>query len=131
VFTTFYVFKINLDVSRYPIPMHGKCIINYKSFFQLSFAYFKSYACKNSKVKVKVPCNRPRRAERRDRGIAVLILDHSAGRGWVVSTTPRPLYPQERPGIHFTEDWVGPEPVWTCAKNFAPHRDLIPGQSSL
>jgi hypothetical protein len=63
--------------------------------------------------------------------------------GWVVSTTPRPLYPRERLGTHCTEGWVGPRagldrrlggpqgrsvqkagwapgPVWTCAKNFAP-----------
>jgi hypothetical protein len=26
-------------------------------------------------------------------GIALLILDLGARRGWVVSTTPRPLYP--------------------------------------
>ena len=28
--------------------------------------------------------------------------------GWVVSTTPRPLYPQQRPGIHCIGGWVGP-----------------------
>ena len=28
--------------------------------------------------------------------------------GWVVSTTPRPLYPRERPGTHCTGDGVGP-----------------------
>ena len=28
--------------------------------------------------------------------------------GWAVSTTPRPLYPQERPGTHCTGGWVGP-----------------------
>jgi hypothetical protein len=27
----------------------------------------------------------------------------------VVSTTPRPLYPQERPGTHYTGGWVGPK----------------------
>ena len=26
---------------------------------------------------------------------------------WVVSTTPRPLYPRERPGTHCTGGWVG------------------------
>jgi hypothetical protein len=30
------------------------------------------------------------------RGIALLILDLGARREWVVSTTPRPLYPRER-----------------------------------
>jgi hypothetical protein len=28
--------------------------------------------------------------------------------GWVVNATPRPLYPRERPGTHFTGGWVGP-----------------------
>jgi hypothetical protein len=29
-------------------------------------------------------------------------------KGWVVSTTPRPLYHRERPGTHCTGGWVGP-----------------------
>ena len=28
--------------------------------------------------------------------------------GWVVNATPRPLYPQERPGTHCTGGWLGP-----------------------
>ena len=28
--------------------------------------------------------------------------------GWVVSTTPRPLYPREGPGTHCTGGWMGP-----------------------
>jgi hypothetical protein len=28
--------------------------------------------------------------------------------GWVVNVTPRPLYPQERPGTHCMGDWVSP-----------------------
>jgi hypothetical protein len=51
----------------------------------------------NVKVKVKVPCNRPKGSEG-GRGIALLFLDLGARRGWVVSTTPQPLYPRERPG---------------------------------
>ena len=27
--------------------------------------------------------------------------------GWVVNTTPRPLYPKERPGAHCTGGWMG------------------------
>jgi hypothetical protein len=34
-----------------------------------------------SKVKVKVPCNRPRKAQRESRGIDLLILDLGARRG--------------------------------------------------
>jgi hypothetical protein len=36
------------------------------------------------------------------RGIALLILELGATRGWVVSTTPRPIYSRERPGTHCT-----------------------------
>ena len=37
----------------------------------------------------------------------------------MVSTTPRPLYPRQRPGTHCTGGWVGPGPVWTGAENLA------------
>jgi hypothetical protein len=40
--------------------------------------------------------------------------------GWVVNATPLPLYPRERPGTHFQDGWVGPQPVWTGAENLAP-----------
>jgi hypothetical protein len=36
-------------------------------------------------------------AQRRNRGIALLILDVGTRRGWVVSTTPRILYPGKDP----------------------------------
>jgi hypothetical protein len=39
--------------------------------------------------------------------IALLILDLGARRGWVDSTMPRPLYPRERPGTHYTGGWEG------------------------
>jgi hypothetical protein len=38
----------------------------------------------------------------------------------VVSTTPRPLYPRERPVPIVQEAGWAPGPVWTCAKNLAP-----------
>jgi hypothetical protein len=47
--------------------------------------------------KVKVPRNRPEGPEG-GRGIALLFLDLSARRGWVISTTPRLLYPQGQSG---------------------------------
>jgi hypothetical protein len=52
------------------------------------------------------PHNRPPRANRGSRGIPLLILDLNARRGWVVSTTSRPFYPRERPGIHCIGGWV-------------------------
>jgi hypothetical protein len=47
------------------------------------------------------------KAQRGGRGIALLFLDLGARRVWVVSTTPPPPYPWERPGTHCTGGWVG------------------------
>jgi hypothetical protein len=47
------------------------------------------------------------RPQRGSRGIALLILNLGARRGWAVSTTPRPLYPRERHGTHCKGGWVG------------------------
>jgi hypothetical protein len=56
--------------------------------------------------------------------------DLGARRGWVVSTTPRPLYPRERPGTHCTGGWVGPRAGLDICEKSRPHRDSIPGPSS-
>jgi hypothetical protein len=58
-------------------------------------------------TQVKSSRYRPKVAQRVGRGIAVLFLDLGARRGWVVSITPQPLYPRERPGTHCTGGWVG------------------------
>ena len=50
--------------------------------------------------------------------------------GWVVSTTPRPLYPPERPGIHCTGGWVGPRAGLDVCGKPHPKQDSIPGPSS-
>ena len=53
-----------------------------------------------------------------------------AQRGVVVNATPRPFYPQERPGTHCIGVWVGPRASLDgCGKSRA-HRDSIPGPSS-
>ena len=39
---------------------------------------------------------------------------------WVVSTTPRPLYPRERPGTHCTGGWVGPKGRSGRVRKFSP-----------
>jgi hypothetical protein len=45
-------------------------------------------------------------------GIAPRILDLGTIWRWVVSFTPRPLYPKERaPGTHWIGGWVGPRAV--------------------
>jgi hypothetical protein len=64
------------------------------------------------------------------RGIVLLILDLGASRGWVVSTTPRPLYPRERPGTLYTGGWVGPRAGLDVCEKSHPQRDSIPGPSS-
>jgi hypothetical protein len=58
-------------------------------------------------------------------GIALLILNLGARREWVVSTTPRPLYPRERPGTHFTGGWVGPRAGMDVCEKSRPHRDFF------
>ena len=52
------------------------------------------------------------------------------GGGWVVNTTPRPLYPQERPGTHCTGGWVGLRAGLDGCGKSRLHRDSIPGRSS-
>jgi hypothetical protein len=69
-------------------------------------------------------------AYRGSRGIALLILNLGARRGWVISTTPRPLYPRERPGTHCTEGWVVPRAGLDVCEKSLTHRDSIPGPSS-
>jgi hypothetical protein len=55
------------------------------------------------------------------RGIALLILNLGARRGWVVSTTPRPFYPLEKPSTHCTGSWVGPRAgLDVCEKSRPP-----------
>jgi hypothetical protein len=59
--------------------------------------------------KVKVPLNRLERPEGGGvRGIVLHSLDLGARRGWLFSTTRRPLYPRERPSTHCTGGCVGP-----------------------
>src|SRR5215469_16749173 len=64
-----------------------------------------------------------------DTGIALHFRDLSARRGYVVSITPRPLYPRERHGTHCTGGWVGPRVgLDSCGKSRL-HRNTIPGPS--
>jgi hypothetical protein len=63
--------------------------------------------------------------------IALLFLDLGTRRGWVVSTTSRPLYLRERPGTHCTGGWVGTRAGMDVCETSRPHWDSIPGPSSL
>jgi hypothetical protein len=49
---------------------------------------------------------------------------------WVVSTTPWPLYPRERPGTHSTGGWVGPRAGLDVCEKSRPHRDFWGGGGS-
>jgi hypothetical protein len=77
-------------------------------------------------IKVKFALQQATNAMRGSRGIALLILDLGARRGWVVSTTPRPLYPRERPGTQYTEGWVGPRAGLDMCEKSRPHRIRSP-----
>jgi hypothetical protein len=57
------------------------------------------------------------------RGIALKSLDFG-------STTPRPLYPRERPGTHCRGGWVGPRAGLEVCEKPRPYRDSIPGPSA-
>jgi hypothetical protein len=37
-------------------------------------------------------------------------------RDWVVNFTPRPIYPQETPGTHYTWGWMSSRTIWTVRK---------------
>jgi hypothetical protein len=49
--------------------------------------------------KVKVSLEQVMKAQRGSRGIALLFFNLGARWGWVVNSTPRPLYPRERDRI--------------------------------
>jgi hypothetical protein len=64
------------------------------------------------------------------RGTALPILNLGTRRGWVVSTTPQPLYPRERPGTHCAGGWVGPRAGLDVCEKSHPYQDSVPGLSS-
>ena len=79
----------------------------------------------NIKVKVKWSRYRPGVAQRVGRGIALLFHDRGTGRGWVVSSTPRPRFtPGKDPVSILQEAGWAPGSVWTGGKS-RPKRDSI------
>jgi hypothetical protein len=115
-----------------------KKLLDIKGVFWVSLKHLlkhfpiKGYSTRyiHKKVKVKVTLYRPPRVQRGSKGIALLFYDLGVRRGWVVSTTPRPLYPRDRPGTHCTRGWVGPRAGLDVCEESRPHRDSIPGPSS-
>jgi hypothetical protein len=58
--------------------------------------------------------------------IDLRILDLGTSWTWVVSFTPRPLYPQgESPCTHWIGGWVAPKQAWTLwrGEKSCPYRD--------
>jgi hypothetical protein len=51
----------------------------------------------------------------------LLFLDFGTRTGWVVSTTPRPLYTPGKDQVLIVQDagWT-PGPAWTCEKKLVP-----------
>jgi hypothetical protein len=86
---------------------------------------------KSQKGKGKADRYRYEQAQRMDTGIALPFRDLGARRGYVVSITPWPLYPRERPGTFCTGGWVGPRAGLDVSEKTRPHWDSIPGPSSL
>jgi hypothetical protein len=50
--------------------------------------------------------------------------------GWVFNTTPRPLYPRERPGTHYIGAGWASEPFCTGVENLAPNGIRSPNRPS-
>jgi len=68
-----------------------------------------------------------RTARRGSRDIALLFLDHGTRRGWVVSSTPRPLFnPGKDPVTIVQEAGWAPGPVWIGAENLVPTGNRSP-----
>ena len=69
----------------------------------------------------------PMQAQRESRVRAPLILNLGTRSGWVVSATPRPLYPRERAPVPIAQEagWP-PGSVWTGVEE----RNLFPLQGS-
>jgi hypothetical protein len=80
---------------------------------------------RNGCVKVKVPGNRPEGQEE-GRGIAPLFLYLGARRGEWSAPRTGGFTPGKDPVPIVQEAGWAPGPVWTCAKNLAPHLNSIP-----
>jgi hypothetical protein len=73
-----------------------------------------------------------RTAHRGSRGIDLIFHDQRFEKGVRGQRhTLAALYPLERPGTHCTGGWVGPRAGLDICVQSRPHRDSIPGPSSL
>ena len=93
------------------LPPHRKC--------SMFFGIFEASTWRMV-LRVKIKWSRYRRcvAQRVGRGIALLFHDRGTRRGWVVSSTPRPLFtPGKDPLPILQEAGWAPGPVWTGGKS--------------
>jgi hypothetical protein len=80
-------------------------------------------------VKGKGSRNRPKGPEG-GRGIALLFLDLDTRGGWVIITTPWPVYPWETPGTHCTERLGGPRGRSGRVRKISPPPEFDPRTAS-
>jgi hypothetical protein len=66
-----------------------------------------------------VTLERATKAQRGSRCVALLFIFGDGWR-WVVSATPRPLYPRERPGNHYIGGWMVPRADLDGCGNSSP-----------
>jgi hypothetical protein len=97
---------------------------NFIYLFLLEDLSLNTIPCSLVTVKVQLSRYRPEQAQRVKRCTALAFRDPGARRGWVVSITPRPLYPRGRPGTHCTVGWVAPRAVLDVCEKSRPHRDF-------
>jgi hypothetical protein len=100
-------------------------VFTYLDIFGLQRPTYESFI--NNEIKV--PHNTPEDPDGGS-GIAPLSLDLDDRRGWVVSTTSRPVYLRERSSTHCTGGWEGPRAGLDVYEKSRVHRDSIPGPSS-
>jgi hypothetical protein len=73
----------------------------------------------------------PLQAQKGEESTAPTRSQHDAKREWVVSTTPRLLYPRQVEGKHCTAGWVGLGYGLDRHRRFRPHWDSNPRPSGL
>ena len=89
-----------------PLSSSGTSIM--RIFGNLTKKTLKTYAgLVKRKCRQGSPFLQATKALRVSRGIALLFHDRGTRRGWGSAPRPDRLYPQERPGTHFTGGWVG------------------------
>ena len=89
-------------------------MLNHNSLFKEKVKCSKVHPCTGTEARV-------RTTHRGSIGLALLFLDHGTRRGWVVSSTHRPLFTPGKDPLPIVQEagWA-PEPVWTGAENLAP-----------